>query len=252
MSTAHKTLEEVIETQREIFNRDFAESPFVGAVQELNYETRISLAKKYCSKNDIVLSVGCGDGTVIKGLSPFVKKIVALDVSENAIRIAKKFNFAQNIEYIHGSIEEYDGKEKFNTVLLYEVIEHLFDPKFVLKKMSTLMTDNAIVCLSTPNFMRTTRRVKMLPIISHLRKMKGKSNDRINCDHVAEYTFHQIKEFFISAGFEVASHEGIMFWTNTIGGDILRNVKWVQKVNFFLGSLCPSMAGHMYVVARKV
>jgi 2-polyprenyl-3-methyl-5-hydroxy-6-metoxy-1,4-benzoquinol methylase len=250
MSVA-KTMEEVIENQRKIFNQDFEEKPFDGAVQELSYEKRINFSKRYIKKNDVLLSVGCGDGTVVKGLSDSVNRVIALDVSENALRVAKKFNHANNIEYILTPIEKFETTEKFNVIVLFEVIEHVYDPLLVLKKINQLLVPGGVVLISTPNYMRLTRRVKMLPIISSIRKKRGKRNDRINCDHVAEYTFQQVNEFLHIAGFLTIKNEGIIFWTNTIGGNFCRNIKWLQSINFFLGSLFPSIAGHMYVAAKK-
>lgn len=246
-----QSLEEVQAMQRDIFNLNFADGPFGGVMQNLSYDKRVRTALKYLQPTDKVLSFGCGDGTVTRRIAEHVEKVSAIDISENAIKTAKKYNDASNVNYQVSTIEDFHTDDVFNGVTLFEVIEHVFDPDSILKKINRLLASSGYLFLSTPNFDRLTRRVKRLPIIKTIRDKKGKDPNRIGCDHVAEYNYDQIKEMLSEAGFEVCFHSGIFLWTNTIGGDILRNVYWVQFCNAVLGSFVPHLSGHMYIVAKK-
>ena len=246
-----KSLKKAIEIQEKIFDKDFSQGPFSGTVQELAYSKRVSFSRLFTKSSDKVLSVGCGDGTVVKGVSDAVKRVVAIDISQQAINVAKKFNNSLNISYIKKNIEDFNPEEKFNAALLFEVIEHLFQPKEALTKIYNILNDDGIILISTPNYNRATRRVKKLPIINFIRKLQGKDSERINCDHFQEYTYKQLEVFLKDAGFTIIRREGIIFWTNTVGGSIGKELRWLQKINFYLGSLFPSIAGHMYIAAQK-
>ena len=246
-----KSLKKAIEIQEKIFDKDFSQGPFSGTVQELAYCKRISFSRLFTKSNDKVLSVGCGDGTIAKGVSDAVKKVVAIDISQQAINVAKKFNNSLNIFYVKKNIEDFNPEEKLNIALLFEVVEHLFQPKEVLSKIYNILSDEGIILISTPNYDRATRKVKKLPIINFIRKLQGKNSERINCDHFQEYTYKQLEDFLNDAGFTVIQREGIIFWTNTIGGNMCKNIRWLQKINFYLGSLFPSIAGHIYIAAQK-
>jgi len=246
-----KNLEETQRIQQEIFNRDYSKGPFTGAVAELSYKKRINFALRFIPKSAFVLDFGCGDGTIAKGILAKAKKVVAIDISEEAIKVAEEFNSHPDIKYLNTTIEDFTSEEKFDAVLMFEIIEHLFDPQSIFCKISDLLNERGILIISTPNFMRLTRRVKRLYGIRQIRKMMGKDSNRIGCDHFKEYTYEEIRNMLDKAGFEVLRYEGVILWTDTIGGNLLRSVRWIQRLNFYLGSLVTQAAGHIFLVARK-
>jgi 2-polyprenyl-3-methyl-5-hydroxy-6-metoxy-1,4-benzoquinol methylase len=245
------SLEEALAIQKAIFDKDFSDGPFSGAVQNLAYQKRVDFAKRFITDHDRVLSIGCGDGTVVKGIAQKAKKIVAIDVSPQAIKVAQEFNPADNIVYQQANVEQVEFEDKFDAVVLFEVIEHIYEPDRVLRKINKLLTRDGKLIISTPNFGRLNRRVKQLPGIKALRLKQGKDPNRIGCDHFQEYTFGELKALLAESGLDVLCREGIIFWTNTLGGKKLRNMAWLQGLNFWLGGICPEVAGHMYVAAQK-
>ncbi|MCX5704349.1 MAG: methyltransferase domain-containing protein [Candidatus Omnitrophica bacterium] len=238
--------------QREIFNKSFAKGPFSGVVAELSYQKRISFTLKFIPDSSTILDFGCGDGRVTKDILTRAKKVVAIDISEKAIEVAKKFNNHPNIKYINTTIEDFSSEEKFDAVIMFEIIEHIYDPKSIFHKAKNLLKEDGVIILSTPNFLRLTRRVKRLYGIKHIRRRMGKDADRICCDHVREFSYQEVKDMLIDAGFEILAYEGVILWTDTIGGDLLRSVYWVQRLNFYLGSLIPPASGHIFIAAKKI
>ena len=79
-----------------------------------------------------VLEVGCGDGGFLKILSTASSQKLAcgVDISERALRTAK----SSGVEVIRCDID--NGlpfkNECFEVVLCFDVIEHLFDPDYLL------------------------------------------------------------------------------------------------------------------------
>ena len=77
--------------------------------------------------SDAVLDIGCGTGIFALALSPFVKSIVALDLSPDAVaRAARNLSDADNVETGIGSITSLPtAAEQFDKVLAYSVLQYL-------------------------------------------------------------------------------------------------------------------------------
>jgi SAM-dependent methyltransferase len=250
---AVSSLKEALQLQRDIFDRDFSHGPFIGVVQDLAYNKRILFSLKFLEKNIKILDIGCGDGTVTKTVSRArASTMNAIDVSEQAINVAKKFNPGPNITYLATNIEDYNPEERFDGILMFEIIEHLYRPIEVLRKLNSLLNKEGLLLISTPNYKRLTRRIKSALGISHIRRLQGKDGNRIGCDHFQEFDYHQLHFLLNKIGFKIIGYEGIILWTDTVGGKSLKDVLLLQKLNFFLGSLCPAIAGHIYIAARKI
>lgn len=87
-----------------------------------------------------VLELGCGTGDVLAYLNP--KYGLGIDVSENMISIAKKKHKARrNLRFRVGAGETLDIKERFDAILLPDVIEHLADVPQTFKNLAAI-TDN--------------------------------------------------------------------------------------------------------------
>src|ERR1700733_14336948 len=95
------------------------------------------LFKKILSglKGDLkILDVGGGSGwllNVIRSVSDKVSFTQVVDLDENAERLAKE----NGHEYFRGRIEDFESTQKFDFVLLLNLIEHVENPLAVLKKI---------------------------------------------------------------------------------------------------------------------
>ena len=238
--------------QRQTFNKSFSEGPFIGAVAELSYVKRTEFALRFALPSFRVLDIGCGDGTVTKRIASRVKEVVALDISEKAIEVANRFNPDPRIEYLKSPVEEYSQNKPFNMVLMFEVVEHLYSPGDILAQAYTLLDKKGVIIISTPNFMRLTRRIKLAWPVRPIRRALGKNSLRINIDHIKEYTCGELKDLLAKHSFKVLAREGAVIWTNTVGGDLFRDYLPLQRLNFNMGSLFPQVAGCMFIAAQKV
>lgn len=85
-----------------------------------------------------VLEIGCGTGRHTKKLSDLGHQIIAIDISQGMLEIAKsKINTA---ELIHGNFLEYDfGGRKFDFIIMALVLEHLPNKEIVFAKINELL-----------------------------------------------------------------------------------------------------------------
>jgi len=78
------------------------------------------------SKRKKALDIACGEGSLTKALSPYVKSIKAFDISSRAIESAKKNYAAENIEYFQQDMKEFSSKMgTFDLITCAEVIYYL-------------------------------------------------------------------------------------------------------------------------------
>ncbi|PRR80571.1 Mg-protoporphyrin IX methyl transferase [Clostridium liquoris] len=97
------------------------------------------LALSSVKENSNILDVGTGTGVLIKYLlNTNPRKIVAVDISENMISVAREKYKDTRIRFIVKDIMEYN-EEKFDYVFLYSVYPHFKDKDAIFKHLSGLM-----------------------------------------------------------------------------------------------------------------
>lgn len=84
-----------------------------------------------------VLDLGCGGGLGTYLYSLVAEKVYALDYDARAIEEAKRYPFPEGkVEFLHGDILNIDFElPEVDVVVALEVLEHLEDPKAVLKRL---------------------------------------------------------------------------------------------------------------------
>lgn len=108
-------------------------------------------------KPKTILDLGCLEGYAALTLAYHVDSIregVGVDLSEKAIELATKRTAALPVQFYKDSIEHYlsTTSRKFDLVMLFEVIEHVKDPKLVLKLIDKVLVPGGTVLVSTPAF----------------------------------------------------------------------------------------------------
>ncbi len=97
-----------------------------------------------------ILDVGGGVGEVS---SLFVRQGggatgLVVDPNEKSIEVAR----SRGLDGFAGTIEEFDTDERFDLVLMLNLIEHVADPVAVMARAAELLNDGGLVWLQTPNF----------------------------------------------------------------------------------------------------
>ena len=104
-------------------------------------------------KNLNILDIGCGGGLLSEPMSRLGGNVTGIDASEKNI-ISAKFHAKQNnlnISYFCNSPENFKSNKKFDLVLNMEIVEHVEDVNFFIKKSSELLKKNGLMFIATLN-----------------------------------------------------------------------------------------------------
>ena len=104
-------------------------------------------------KNLKILDVGCGGGIICEPLARLGAKVTGIDFSPNNIKAAQLHSKKNKlkINYIHKDIEKSKLDEKFDIVLMFEVLEHLDNWKKIIKSIKKNLNKNGKIIISTIN-----------------------------------------------------------------------------------------------------
>jgi 2-polyprenyl-3-methyl-5-hydroxy-6-metoxy-1,4-benzoquinol methylase len=99
------------------------------------------------------LEVGGGHGLYVSEAIRLLGKETefdVVDISQSSLNICKGIISNDNVNFVLKDIFEYSDSEKFDFITIGEVIEHLENPLELLKKLHSMMKENAKMYLTTP------------------------------------------------------------------------------------------------------
>lgn len=163
--------------------------------------------KKFCRGKNL-LDIGCGVGTLTKALSLMFDSIVGIDGSKIKIQKAKRNNSAPNIEYLNMLFEEYNPSDKFGFIVSTNVLEHIDNPRFFLKKTKALLSQGGRVAMTVPNALGLHKRIgKAMGLINDFYQL---TKEDIKKGHKRIYDSKMLRNEFLSAGYKIEHIGGIL------------------------------------------
>jgi len=118
------------------------------------YQTKASL--EY-ARGTSLLDLPCGDGTLTAFLAPHFERVVGVDASSAQLGEARRR--LPGVELHHSLIEELDLKEKFSTITMLNVLEHVSDPVAVLQKAASFLAEDGVLLIHVPNAQAVNRQI---------------------------------------------------------------------------------------------
>ena len=109
---------------------------------------QISLIKKFIKGK--FLEVGAGKGGLIPFYKKFVKDITILEPEKKLFRILKKKYSRKKIKIINKTIK--DIKTKFDTIIYYDVLEHIRDDFKEVRNAEKKLIKNGYLIFSVPAY----------------------------------------------------------------------------------------------------
>ena len=115
------------------------------------------------NKNDKLIDIGCGSGSITMHISKKVNTVTAVDFPKilDALKARSKKKKIKNINYISGNFLNLKIQKKFNKILVYSVIHYMRDLnqlKILIRKMLKITLPNGKILLGeVPNISKKKR-----------------------------------------------------------------------------------------------
>jgi glycosyltransferase involved in cell wall biosynthesis/SAM-dependent methyltransferase len=105
---------------------------------------------KDLDKNKSVLDIGAWIGGVANEVYKLgFNDITCFEIGREVIKVGK--SKYPHLKWIQGDIENYNFENKYNIILMMEILEHLVDPEAAIKKALSLLNDNGYLIITVPD-----------------------------------------------------------------------------------------------------
>lgn len=155
-----------------------------------------------------LLDLACGDGMMTEMFAQKVSRVVGVDA--NGAHVAEARKRLPKATFYECLIEDLELDEKFDTVTMLDLLEHVVDPIEVLRKAATFLNDNGILIIHVPNANAINRRLAVL--MGTLESCEELSPfDLQIAGHRRSYTLDTLKADIAMAGLKIESTGGIFY-----------------------------------------
>jgi 2-polyprenyl-3-methyl-5-hydroxy-6-metoxy-1,4-benzoquinol methylase len=154
-----------------------------------------------------VLDLGCGGAEILSWLNPRQSYVGVEGNLETVFRLKKMY---PALEFLLRDLEhdELGFSQKFDTILLIAVIEHLHDPDHLLSQIPGLLmpTGNLVITTPTPMGDRFHKIGAKLGLFSMIAVY----------DHEVIYTFKTLKNTLSRVGLDIRKYQQFLFGGNQL------------------------------------
>jgi ubiquinone/menaquinone biosynthesis C-methylase UbiE len=120
---------------------------------EAAYRRKLEVTREYFRPDMEVLEFGCGSGTTAISHAPYVRHIVAIDVSPKMLDIAwakAEAAGARNVNFRQSTIEAFNAPDaSFDAVLGMSILHLVADREAVIARVHRLLRPNGVFVTST-------------------------------------------------------------------------------------------------------
>ncbi len=124
-----------------------------AVADEAAYQRKLEVTRGYFRPDMEILELGCGTGSTAITHAPYVKHILAIDISSKMIEIAQGKAEAKNIgniTFIHSTIDEFSVRDRTLDAVLGLSILHLLENKErVISRVHGMLKPGGIFVTST-------------------------------------------------------------------------------------------------------
>jgi 2-polyprenyl-3-methyl-5-hydroxy-6-metoxy-1,4-benzoquinol methylase len=202
------------------------------------------------ANNGKALEMGCYKGEFTEILTEYFENITVLEAASDLIEYTSK-RVDKKVKFICTTFEDYEDTQKYDYIFLMHTLEHLDNPKEILRKISSWLSKNGLLYLVCPNANAPSRQiaVKMGLISSNTAVTES---EKIH-GHRKTYTLDTLEEETNSTGLKVLQRGGIFFkglanfqFDKLLNSDIIS--RGYLDGCYKLGMLYPDLCASIYLL----
>ncbi len=211
----------------------------------INYRAIVMIPK---IKGPKVLEMGCSTGIMTRQLAKKFPDLTVIDGSKEYIEYTKNLIKENRTKFIISLFEEFETKDKFDDIIMANILEHVKNPILILKNTKNWLKKTGRIHVMVPNARSLHRRVgQKLGIIRNLDDFS--SNDK-KIGHRRVYTKESLKKDIKRSGLRTVYYEGIFL--KPLPHSQMES--WGKKLFdafFEIGKQLPDYCSTIYFICKK-
>ena len=211
-------------------------------------------AISYCFKilnqhlqGENILEMGPAEGVMTELLVGLNRNLTAIEGS--TIFCESLLERFPNITVVNSLFEEYRPNERYDTIIMGHVLEHVQDPVQVLKNASFWLKPNGRIFAAVPNSNSLHRQAAVL--MGLLPSVDSLNNMDLQHGHRRVFSPLTFKKIFLEAELNIDLFGG--YWIKPLSNMQIEENWTADMLNAFmeLGERYPEIAGEIYIVASN-
>lgn len=121
---------------------------------EASYQHKLELTRERLTPEMDVLELGCGTGSTALVHAPYVRHIIAVDISAKMLEIARqkaKTSGIANVSFEQSSVEDFEAPDgRYDVVMVHSLLHLLEDRENAIAKIHRWLKPGGLLVSSTP------------------------------------------------------------------------------------------------------
>ncbi len=217
--------------------------------EQLDFDKRLIRGRYETLKEYLIgpngLELGSADGQMTRFLLADFEKLTIVDGAPELLAMIPD---AQNLKKIHSLFEKFNPSERFNTIIMEHILEHVEYPITLLKLAKSWLAPGGRMLLGVPNGNSIHRLVAVkMGLLDHPCQLNKRD---ISQGHRRVYTPETFRKDITEAGLQIETMGGVFF--KPLSNQQIQD-HWTEEMiqGFYaLGKEFPWNAADLYAVCR--
>jgi len=204
------------------------------------------LTLKRYFKGKSALELGPAEGPMTKKLVNDFDRVLAVDGSLDYCNMIKKTIKNNNLDVICSMFEDYSTNEKFDTIIMAHILEHVSDPVYIMNRARNWLKPGGVMLIDVPNANSLHRQAGVQ--MKLLKKVDQLNSLDVSIGHRRVYTLKTLSMDIKRADLKIVKTGGLFLKLLTNEQLEQQCTTTMQDAFFELGKKYKQIAGEIYAV----
>jgi 2-polyprenyl-3-methyl-5-hydroxy-6-metoxy-1,4-benzoquinol methylase len=194
------------------------------------------------------LEFGCADGRGLEILLARFESVTAVDGSARLLAETRRRIRSPRLTLIHSLFEDLDLGRRFDTVQMGHVLEHVDEPRAVIKAGIRHLEPRGVLIADVPNANSIHRHVGVA--LGMIEKVTDLNDADRRIGHQRVYTWERFRHEFQALGLRIVKQGGVFL--KPLSNAQLEQMLSAEQIQalFAVGKQFPELAAEIFVVCR--